>query len=219
MGGLPIPSMNLIEGENDTGKSVFCQDVIIGALKSDLSVRYVTTEMTTTSTLSQLESFGFDALPYFIKGKFKITAFHSKGIDWDENITSNYLAVMSNYIKKKGDADVIIFDSVTYIATHSSQNDLLNFLSELRNFVDQRRRVILVTLHPFAFDTNLLIRIRSMCDGHFVFKVKTLPSNETARSVEILKLRGAMKATNNMATFKVEPNMGIRILPFTAVKA
>lgn len=219
IGGIPMPSMNLIEGENDTGKSVFAQDVAWGALMSGFKVRYITTEMTVESLVSQMESLSFNATPFFIKGTFKITAFHAKGINWDESIASNYLSVMLNFIKKKGDADVVVFDSLTYIATHSSEKDLLNFLSELRNYVDQRTRIAFVTIHPFAFDSNLLIRIRSICDGHMVFKVKTLPSNETARTLEILKLRGAAKATNNLCTFKVEPGLGIRVLPFTQVKA
>ncbi|MDI9644784.1 MAG: ATPase domain-containing protein [Candidatus Verstraetearchaeota archaeon] len=219
IGGIPLPSMNLIEGENDTGKSVFAQDVAWGALMSGFRVRYITTEMTVQSLVSQMESLSFQASPHFIRGEFRVTAFHAKGINWDENIASNYLSVMLNYIKKKGDADVVIFDSLTYIATHSSEKDLLNFLSELRNYVDQRKRIAFVTIHPFAFDSNLLIRIRSICDGHMIFKVKTLPSNETARTLEVLKLRGAAKATNNLCTFKVEPGIGIRVLPFTQVKA
>ncbi len=219
IGGIPSPSMNLLEGENDTGKSVFAQDVAWGALLSGFSVRYVTTEMTVKTLVQQMESLAAYVTPYFINGSLKITAFHAKGINWDNEVASSYLTLMLNFIKKKGDADVIIFDSLTYIATHSSQNDLLNFLSELRNFVDQRRRVVFVTIHPFAFDSNLLIRIRSICDGHIVFKVRTLPSNEMARSLEIMKLRGAAKATNNAATFKVEPEIGIRVLPFTQVKA
>lgn len=219
IGGIPIPSMNLIEGENDTGKSVFIQDLAWGAMSSGFTVRYITTEMTAGSLVSQMESLSFSVLPFFINGKFKITAFHSKSINWDHEIASNYLTLMLNFTKKKGDADLIIFDSLTYIATHSSENDLLNFLSELRNYVDQRKKVIFITIHPFAFDSHLLIRIRSICDGHVLFKVKTLPSNEMARSLEISKLRGALKANGNQSVFKVEPGIGIRVLPFTQVKA
>jgi flagellar protein FlaH len=218
-GGIPIPSLNLIEGENDTGKSVFIQAVAWGALSQGFTVRYITTEMTAASLVSQMESLSFHCMPFFINGNFRITAFHSKGINWDQDIASNYLAVMLNFIKKKGDADLIIFDSLTYIATHASENGLLNFVSELRNFVDSRNRVVFISIHPFAFDSHLLIRIRSICDGHVLFKVKTLPSNEMARSLEISKLRGATMGNNNLSVFKVEPAMGIRVLPFTQVKA
>jgi len=219
IGGFPIPSMNLLEGENDTGKSVFAQEVAWSALVSGLTVRYITTEMTISSLITQLEALSYNVRPYFIMGNLKITAFHAKGIDWDEQVASNYLSLMLNFVKKKGAADVIIFDSLTFIVTHSSERDLLSFLSDLRNYVDTKNKVIFITVHPYAFDSNLLIRIRSICDGHAIFRVKTMPSGEMARSIEVLKLRGATKAQNNTSAFKVEPGIGIRVLPFAQVKA
>ena len=219
IGGFPIPSLNLLERENDTGKSVFAQEVAWSALNAGFTVRYITTEMTVISLVKQLEALSFNVRSQFILGSLRVTAFHSRGIDWDEQVASNYLSLMLNFIKKKGAADVIIFDSLTFIVTHSSEKDLLSFLSELRNYVDTKSRVIFITLHPYAFDSNLLVRIRSICDGHVMFRVKTMPSGEMARSLEVLKLRGATKAQNNTCAFKVEPNIGIRVLPFSQVKA
>jgi flagellar protein FlaH len=175
--------------------------------------------MTVVSLIKQLEALSFDVRSQFILGSFRVTAFHARGIDWDEQVASNYLGLMLNFIKKKGAADVIVIDSLTFIVTHSSEKDLLSFLSELRNYVDTKGRVIFITLHPYAFDSNLLVRIRSICDGHVMFRVKTMPSGEMARSLEVLKLRGATKAQNNTCAFKVEPNIGIRVLPFSQVKA
>jgi len=219
IGGFPIPSMNLLEGENDTGKSVFAQEVAWSALIKGFSVRYITTEMTVPSLIKQFESLSFNIRPWFIKNSFRITAFHVKGINWDEQIASNYLRLMLNFIKRKGESDVIIFDSLTFIVTHSSEKDLLSFLSELRNYVDTKNKVIFITIHPYAFDSNLLIRIRSICDGHAIFKVKTLPSGEIARSFELLKLRGSSKVQNNTCVFTVESGIGIKVLPFSQVKA
>ncbi|MBS7629715.1 flagellar accessory protein FlaH, partial [Candidatus Bathyarchaeota archaeon] len=129
IGGFPIPSMNLLEGENDTGKSVFAQEVAWGALVAGLTVRYITTEMTVTSLIKQLEALSFDVRSSFIINKLKITAFHARGIDWDEQVASNYLNLMLSFVKKKGAADIIIFDSLTFIVTHSSERDLPRFLS------------------------------------------------------------------------------------------
>lgn len=219
MGGIPIPSMNLIEGENDTGKSVFVQHLTWGALSAGYSVRYITTESTVKALIEQMESLALPVKSYFVKGLLKVTHLHVKGISWDKAVAKNYLLVVLNFIKKKGGADVIVIDSLTYIATHAMEEDLLSFLSELRNYVDNRGKVVVVTLHPFAFNNDLLIRIRSICDGHIVFSVKTTPSKEIIRGLEVKKLRGARKAIDNMAFFKVEPNFGIRILPFSAIKA
>lgn len=219
VGGLPIPSLNLLEGENDTGKSVFAQDVTWGAILAGFTVRYITTEMTAKALIHQMESLSYHVTSAYLKGTLRVTAFHAKGINWDEELAANYLNVMLKFVAKRGDADVVIFDSLTYIATKASERDLLNFFSEVRNYVDQRGRVVLISIHPYAFDNNMLIRIRSICDGHVVFKVINLPSGEMARCLEVMKLRGATKAANNMVTFKVEPGIGIRVLPFTHVKA
>lgn len=219
IGGFPVPSMNLLEGENDTGKSVFAQEVTWSALMKGFIVRYITTEMTVSSLLKQLESLSFSVRSFFIRGQLNITAFHAKGINWDEHVASNYLMLMLNFIKRKGEADVTIFDSLTFIATHSSEKDLLSFLSELRNYVDSKNKIIFITIHPYAFDSNLLVRIRSICDGHVIFRVRTLPSGEMARSLEVLKLRGSPKVQNNTCAFKVESGVGIKVLPFSQVKA
>lgn len=219
VGGVPIPSLNLIEGENDSGKSVFVQQLASGALAQGLKVRYVTTETTVKSLVQQMDSLGFNTTPYFVKGVFAVTAIHVKGISWDESVAKNFLHVILSFVKNRGDADVVVMDSLTYIATHTPTTDLLSFLSELRNYVDIRGRLVAITLHPFAFEKELLIRIRSVCDGHVNFSIKILPSKEIARSLEITKLKGADRAQDNAACFKVEPGVGIRVLPFSAVKA
>jgi len=219
VGGIPFPSMNLLEGENDTGKSVLAQDIAWGAIISGFKVRYITTEMTPPALIQQMESLSYHVYSAYVRGILKITALHVKGINWDESIAQYYLAVLTNFIRNRGDSDVVIFDSLTYIATKSTPDDLLNFLSQLRNYVDERKNTVVVTIHPFAFDSNQLIRIRSICDGHVNFKIKTLPSNEIIRSLEILKLRGATKVSDNSASFKVEPDIGIKVLPFSSVRA
>lgn len=219
VGGIPFPSMNLLEGENDTGKSVLAQDIAWGAILSGFKVRYITTEMTPAALISQMESLSYHVYSAYVRGILRITALHVKGINWDEGIAQYYLAVLTNFIRNRGDSDVVIFDSLTYIATKSTPDDLLNFLSQLRNYVDARKNTVVVTIHPFAFDSNQLIRIRSICDGHVNFKIKTLPSNEIVRSLEILKLRGATKVSDNSASFKVEPDIGIKVLPFSSVRA
>lgn len=219
VGGVPIPSLNLIEGENDSGKSVFVQQLASGALAQGFSVRYVTTETTMKSLVQQMDSLGFNATSYFIKGTLKVTAVHVKGINWSEKIAKNFLRVILNFMKNRGYANLVVIDSLTYIATHAPLTDLLNFLSELRNHVDTKEVLVAVTLHPFAFNKELLTRVRSVFDGHIHLSVKILPNKEIARSLEVTKLKGADRSQDNIAYFKVEPGIGIRVLPFSAVKA
>ena len=66
--GLPLESLTLIEGENDTGKSVLTQQIIWGAMKQGFSVDLFTTESTTKSFLKQMESMSLDISEYFAWG-------------------------------------------------------------------------------------------------------------------------------------------------------
>ena len=52
--GIPLRSLTLIEGEHDSGKSVFTQQIIWGAMKQGLSVYLFTTESTSKSFIKQM---------------------------------------------------------------------------------------------------------------------------------------------------------------------
>ena len=54
--GLPLGSLTLIEGENDTGKSVLTQQFMWGSMHNNLRVDLFSTELTTKSFLTQMES-------------------------------------------------------------------------------------------------------------------------------------------------------------------
>lgn len=219
VGGIPFPSLTLIEGENDSGKSVLAQHIAFGGLIDGYKVRYITTETTVKSLLKQMSEITLDVTSEFLKGNFNITVLHVKGISWNEVLAKYYLKSILYYIINKGKADIIIIDSLTYIATHSNVNDLLLFFSELRNFIDTNRIIGIVTIHPYAFSNDLLVRIRSICDGHILLSIKTLPNKEVVRSLEVAKLKGAKKSTGNIVFFNVDPAFGIKVIPISQVKA
>jgi len=77
--GLPLQSLTLIEGENDTGKSVLTQQIIWGALKQGFNVDLFSTENTSKSFLSQMESMSLDISDYFAWGYLRIFPCTSSG--------------------------------------------------------------------------------------------------------------------------------------------
>ena len=80
--GLPVGSLTLIEGENDTGKSVLTQQIIWGAMKQGMSVDLFTTENTSKSFIKQMESMSLDISDYFAWGYLKIFPLHVVGFEW-----------------------------------------------------------------------------------------------------------------------------------------
>jgi len=218
VGGFPAPSLNLLEGPNDSGKSVFAQQLAKGVLDSSIKVNYITTETTIKRLLSQMASLSFDVTYHYLMGLFKITPLHVTGINWNPEIAKNHLNVMLRYLENRDRSDVVIIDSLTYIVTHAEQRDILDFFSRCRNLVDEKEKTIFFTLHPYAFESDLLIRIRSICDGHIEFVIKEV-RGKTVRFIKIAKLKGASKASDSMIGFEVDPAFGIKILPFSQAKA
>jgi flagellar protein FlaH len=55
MGGLPLPSLTIIEEANDSGKSVLAQQIAYGALTAGKRVIFITTEDTAKGLLTNME--------------------------------------------------------------------------------------------------------------------------------------------------------------------
>ena len=218
IGGIPIPSMNLIEGENASGKSVLAQHIAYGAVRAGIGVRYITTENTVRSLVDQMDDLGLDVWRYMLRGLFRITAMQVKGIRWDRNIAKYYLNSLKFFISKRGAAELVVIDSLTYAITHAREKDVLAFFSDLRNMVDKDGRTFVITVHPNALTESMLIRIRSICDGNIRLRVQAVPGREIIRVLEVSKLRGASRPSKGLAVFKVVPGFGIKVVPFSQVK-
>lgn len=65
IGPIKIPSIVLIEGPNDSGKSVLSQQYVYGALQSGLRVYYVTMESGYRQLLKSMEDVSFNVKHYF----------------------------------------------------------------------------------------------------------------------------------------------------------
>lgn len=218
IGGFPVPTLTLIEGVNDSGKSVFVQQITYGALKNGYHVRYITTENTVRSLIRQIESLNLNIKEYFIAGRLKITELHVEGISWNELISKRYLNMLLQVIKLDDRDNVFVIDSLTYVATHAIRKHILEFFSRLRKIVDNAVKSVFITLHPHAFGEDLLIRLRSICDGHIIMDIKDL-GGKTIRFIKINKLRGATKAVNISVSFEVDPTFGIKVIPFSQARA
>ncbi len=213
--GLPLESLTLIEGENDTGKSVMTQQIIWGAMKSSMSVDLYTSENTTKSFISQMESMSLDVSDYFAWGYLRLFAMHNVGFEWNEEDMQGILQRIINHIRNSP-ADVIVIDSLTLLTEYTKQSDLLTFLTNCKNIVDQGK-TILITLHTYAFEEDTLVRIRSICDAHLNMK-KALVGDKYVMVMEVVKVRGARKTTGNVVSFEVHPGYGMKIIPISVAR-
>lgn len=213
--GLPLRSLTLIEGENDTGKSVLTEQIMWGAMKQGLNVNLYSTEMTAKSFLSQMESMSLDVSEYFAWGYIKLFPLHMVGFKWSKTEMDGILERIIDHIRTSK-AQVAIIDSLTMFTEYTTQETVLTFLTNCKTLVDHGK-TILITLHTYAFQEDTLIRIRSICDAHLMMK-KTLLGDKYVMVMEVIKVRGARKTTGNLVSFEVHPGYGMKIIPVSMAK-
>ncbi|MDT8357389.1 MAG: ATPase domain-containing protein [Methanomicrobiaceae archaeon] len=213
--GLPLGSLTLIEGENDTGKSVISQQIIWGAMKAGLSVDIYSSENTPRSFLSQMESMNLDISDYFAWGYLRLFPLHTSGLFWTGEEMKALLQRTVDHIKKSP-SQVVVIDSLTLLTEFASHHDVLSFLTSCKSLVDEGR-TILITLHTYSYEEETLVRLRSICDAHLLMK-KALVGDKYVMVMEAVKVRGARKTTGNVVSFEVHPGYGMKVIPISMAK-
>jgi len=213
--GLPLQSLTLIEGENDTGKSVLTQQIMYGAMKQGLSVDLFTTENTTKSFVKQMESMSLDVSEYFAWGYLRVFPLHVVGFEWTKEEMDNVLTCLIGSIAHSR-AEVAIIDSLTLFTEYVDTDTILSFFTNCKTLVD-RGKTILITLHSYAFEEDTLVRIRSVSDAHITMK-KALVGDKYVMVLEVQKVRGARKTTGNLVSFEVHPGYGMKVIPMSFAK-
>lgn len=213
-GGIPEGSLSLIEGQSDSGKSVLLQQLIWGALVENYRVTYYTTENTTRSLLRQMDSLGMNIMDHFLLGKLNVYPVPS-AMSAAESLT--FFSRLLDHLSKQATYDIIAMDSLTSFVSHVPERETLSFFTSLKNVCDENK-TLLITLHAYAFDEPMFIRIRSICDAHLRLRIEEV-GDQLVKVLEVAKIRGAEKSTGNIVSFDVEPGLGMRIVPITKAKA
>jgi archaeal flagellar protein FlaH len=213
-GGLPIGSLTLIEGQSDAGKSVVCQQMIWGSLKSNYQVIVFTSENSARSLVKQMDSLGLGILDYMLLGKMKVYNMRPSEIKLNASKT---LEIILETIGKNSSYQLIILDSLTPIVSATNDGELLSYFERCKSFCDQNRTIINV-LHTYAVNNDILIRLRSACDAHLKLTIEKI-GDKLVKTLEVAKIRGAAQTTGNIVTFEVEPEVGMKIMPLSRAKA
>ena len=217
-GGIPIPSLLLIEGDHGTGKSVFVQQITYGALRDGLKVYYITTESTVRELLLQAKRVSFDMTSYFLKGFLKIFPVHMEGARWAKNIAKLLLQVVGEFmVRTINEWDLFILDSFSVLAVYANTSTVLDFLTTAKNIVSQDK-VVILAIHPGALSEEIMIRARSICDGYIRLRSFEI-GGMLIKAMEVIKLRGALGSVDSIIAFDVDPAFGIKVLPLSLAKA
>lgn len=215
-GGIPIGSLCLLEGAKDSGKSIFMQQIMCGALNQNKKVLAVTTEKTSRNLLNNMESLKQDISDYFIIGRSKVFEINASYVEENPEISENLLEIMLECVNEC-EEELILIDSLTILAVSASENTLLNFFTECVKLCD-KGKTIFISVNGYAFSQEVLYRLRSVCDSCLELRIEQV-GDKRIKTMEIQKLRGARKTTGNMLSFDVNSECGLKIIPVSKVKA
>lgn len=219
-GGMPIPSLALIEGDNDSGKTVISQQFLYGALCAGLDATVITTENTTRSYLSQTKLLHLDLDRAFVQGRLKVIPIHVRNVVWTRYRLRKLLATLTNFIQRNR-SKVILMDSLTYMFAEADLDDILTFFTCLKKLTEPnvpevaKSKTVIGTLHShFRGDESeiLLVRLRAMCDAHIRLS-KDVGGGQISRRIEVAKLKGSQLMTNKISSFEIHPAFGVRVVP------
>jgi archaeal flagellar protein FlaH len=212
-GGIPANSLTLVEGQPDSGKSVLLQQMVWGSLKNRYKIALFSTENTVKSLVVQMQSLNLDILDYLLLDKLLIYPVDTKKATRSLN---EGLFPLIQTCARKG-VDLVVIDSITYYATHVSVTDLITFFEDCKS-LNRNGISMICSVHSYAFDENTLVRLGAMCDAHLKLRIESMGA-KLIKILEVCKVRGAIMKTGNIVSFDVEPNWGIRVIPYSKARA
>lgn len=213
-GGLPVSSLTLVEGESDSGKSVLCQQMIWGSLNDGCKVVLFTTENTTRSLVTQMDSLGLGILDYLLLGRVKV--YYMKPSQVKVHANESFARILES-VSEHDQYQLIVVDSLTSMLPFASDVEIMHYIERCKYFCDQGRTIINVT-DSYAVDTGVLIRMGSASDAHFRLLIEKI-GDKLVKTLEVAKVRGAAQTTGNVITFDVEPEVGMKIMPLSRARA
>lgn len=216
-GGIPIPSLVMIEGDHGTGKSVIAQSVVYGALSQGLRVYYVTTESTVRDFILQTKRLNIDITDYFIRGKLNIFPLHLEGARWTKETATKMLPIIGRFaVATANNWDLFVVDSFSVLAVFASVEGVMDVLTRFKEVVSSGK-VILLTIHPSSLSESAMIRMRAVCDGYIRLRLVDF-GGRTFKVMEVVKFRGALGPVDSTIVFDIDPAFGIKIIPISLAK-
>ncbi len=214
-GGIPVGSLVLLEGQSDAGKSVLTQHFSHSTLTNKISVACYTTENTVKSLMSQMNSLNLDVTDYFLCDRLRIYPVEMSARESDTS--EAFRGLEEHFHSLPPRFELIIFDSLTGMVAHAEDRGLIDFFVACKKICDQGRTIVTI-VHSYAFNDQMLIRVRSLCDAHLVMKIDQM-GDRLVKTMEVAKVRNADQSTGNIISFDVEPGIGMKIIPISKAKA
>ncbi len=208
-GGIPHPSLIVVEGDHGSGKTAIALLVLKGFLLKNLKSIVITSESSPSEFLLKASASGFELRDFYIKGLFRIFSMRYPG-ELNKYITEVIAKRISALVSAIKEYSFIMIDSISYLS-EASEPVLYETFVSIKRFAE-RGGSALLTVHPESLSEELMTKLKNMADGIFKTTVAVV-GGRRVKVLSILKLRGAPPGIESSITFDVDPAFGIKLIP------
>lgn len=216
-GGIPFPTLMLIEGDHGTGKSALAAQFMKGFLASDKRILCVT-ENTVKEYIENMKAITFNFSTAFLRNRLTIMPLHMYGVQWNKEQSSYLLPVVGKYIGNSfKEHNCVVIDSLSLLTMFSDASRILEFFTQCKYLV-ARGMSIVITIHPDDIPPDLRMRVKGGVDVYLKLGSTNIGGKDV-KTLKIVKLIGAKENTESGFAFDVDMTFGIKIVPISMANA
>jgi len=204
-GGIPAGSIMLLEGDRGTGKSIFVQRLLYGFLMNGYRASYVSSQYTTVEYIKQMESIGYDIIPFLIRKKLIFVSLYPllTGVSERRKFLSRLLGEPRIW-----EPDIVIVDAFSSLLSREQEpsaiRDFLLYVKKLASL----DKVIIMTANTEEIDRDSLFALEEAATMLFRLNVKVF-GGDLKNSATIVKYNNAKGVFQKIIPFRVEPKVGL----------
>ncbi len=205
-GGIPKNSLMLIEGKNGMGKSVLSQRFIYGLIKNNQTVTYISTELTVSSFMNQMESLSYDIKEAFLKQDLKfISLFPAIAeVHFKKNLIEELLEAEEIF-----NSEVIVLDTLgEFILQEGLTLKEIYQLVSFFNKLTSQGKTVIISMDPDAIDHHILQTFKKVSNVYILLETKEQYGN-ILNLIRIVRYSGARDDVEKDMAFKVRAGIGI----------
>lgn len=223
-GGIPRGSIVLMEGDYGAGKSAISQRMAYGFCQEDATVTFLSTELTVSGFLDQMNSLSYDVVEHLLHERmlFLHADIDTGGVlsGSDENEGRMDLLTRLMEAETMWSADVVIidtFDAVlrndptfeALIRQNEERQAALEIISFFRDLISEGK-VIVLTVDPSTVDGEAIGPFRSIADVFLELEMIEV-GNDVRRQISVMRFAGMGEQVGDTVGYSVRSGTGIVI--------
>ena len=210
-GGLAAESLTLIEGPLVSDMGLICQYLMYGAIMESSEAALFSSKQTVEDLSREMGSMGMDVSGSIQDNKLSVRSIAKPSPGETPEALFGALAAEIDCLPRS--CGLVIIDGITDLAIFCQDRTIMGFFSIFQKLCTAGKAIVVVA-ESSAFAPDLLSRLRQLCDTHISMMVR----DRQVRVLNAVKVNNLEQRRDNGFSFRVEPGVGITIVPMFQVR-